>query len=77
MSTSWRSVPMPPYVAELPRNSAGRPVPGNISWHGADDDGSILVTSNADLGAHITCPCRPGLGTPPSGSSVRSASGSS
>lgn len=64
MNGSWRSVPMPQHVAQLPRNSAGRPVPGNISWYEADDDGSILVTSNDELGGHITCPCTPGRGTP-------------
>lgn len=64
MSASWRTVPMPPRVAELPRNSAGRPVPGNIAWHGVDDDGSILLTRSPELGGHITCRCTPGLGTP-------------
>ncbi|RNG14336.1 hypothetical protein EEJ42_31430 [Streptomyces botrytidirepellens] len=55
---------MPPAVARLPRNRAGRPVPGNIAWYEADDDGSILVTRNDELGGHITCPCTPGRGTP-------------
>lgn len=64
MNGSWRSVPMPPHVAHLPRNTAGHPIPGNISWHEADDDGSILLTSNDELGRHITCPCAPGRGTP-------------
>jgi len=64
MNASWRSVPMPPRVALLPRNSAGRPVPGNIAWYEADDDGAILVTSNAELGGHVTCQCTPGRGRP-------------
>jgi hypothetical protein len=55
---------MPPQVAHLPRNSAGRPVPGNIAWYETDDDGSILVTSDDELGGHITCSCTPGRGTP-------------
>ncbi|MFJ9580627.1 hypothetical protein ACIRQF_30090 [Streptomyces sp. NPDC101191] len=64
MSSSWRDVPMPPAVARLPRNSAGRPVPGNIAWYEADDDGAILVTRDDELGGHVTCPCTPGRGTP-------------
>jgi len=55
---------MPPQVTQLPRNGAGRPVPGNVAWYKADDDGAILVTSNDELGGHITCPCIPGRGTP-------------
>ncbi|MEU0108485.1 hypothetical protein ABZ313_24425 [Streptomyces sp. NPDC006251] len=55
---------MPPRIARLPRNSAGRPVPGNIAWYGTDDDGSIPVTHDDTLGAHITCLCTPGRGTP-------------
>ncbi|MFF3959153.1 hypothetical protein ACFYY1_39065 [Streptomyces sp. NPDC001890] len=54
---------MPPSVALLPRNSAGRPVPGNVAWYEPDDDGSILVTRDTELGGHITCPCTPGNGT--------------
>jgi hypothetical protein len=55
---------MPAAVARLPRNGAGRPVPGNIAWHEADDNGSILVARNDNLGSHVTCPCTPGRGTP-------------
>ncbi|MER6853770.1 hypothetical protein AB0A81_40260 [Streptomyces flaveolus] len=55
---------MPPPVAQLPRNSAGRPVPGNVTWYEPGDDGAIPVTRNAELGGHITCPCTPGNGTP-------------
>lgn len=64
MSHPWRSTPMPPAVARLPRSSAGRPVPGNITWYERDDDGAILVTRDTKLGGHITCPCTPGTGTP-------------
>lgn len=64
MSASWRTIPMPSRVARLPRNSAGLPVPGNIVWCPADDDGSILVTKSDELGGHITCQCTPGRGTP-------------
>jgi len=64
MSLSWRNVPMPPAVARLSRNSAGRPVPGNIAWYDPDDDGSILVTRDDELGGHVTCACTPGRGTP-------------
>ncbi|MGW2445796.1 hypothetical protein [Streptomyces sp. NPDC001675] len=64
MNHSWRSIPMPPAVARLPRNSAGRPVPGNIAWYTPDDDGATLVTRDTELGGHITCPCTPGNGTP-------------
>ncbi|WSM44678.1 hypothetical protein OIE78_34480 (plasmid) [Streptomyces cellulosae] len=64
MRPSWRSIPMPSGVARLPRNSAGRPVPGNIAWYEADDDGAILVMQDHELGVHITCPCTPGRGTP-------------
>ncbi|MEW2260784.1 hypothetical protein [Streptomyces sp. NPDC047869] len=55
---------MPPAVARLPRNSAGRPVPGNIAWYTPDDDGAILVARDTELGGHVTCPCTPGNGTP-------------
>ncbi|MFF8431022.1 hypothetical protein ACF07Y_38995 [Streptomyces sp. NPDC016566] len=55
---------MPPPVARLPRNSAGRPVPGNITWYEPDDNGATLVTRDSEKGAHITCPCTPGSGTP-------------
>lgn len=64
MTPSWRSIPMPSDVARLPRNSAGRPVPGNIAWYGADDDGSLLVAQDHEWGGHITCQCTPGRGTP-------------
>jgi hypothetical protein len=64
MNPDWRRVPMPEAVARLPRNSAGRPVPANVEWVHPHDDGEILVDRNHELGAHITCPCTPGLGTP-------------
>ncbi|WP_440580916.1 hypothetical protein [Streptomyces sp. PT19] len=64
MSSSWRNVPMPASVARLPRNSAGRPVPANVTWREPDDDGSLLVGRDPELGGHITCPCTPGRGTP-------------
>lgn len=64
MSSSWRNVPIPASVARLPRNSAGRPVPANVAWYEPDDDGSILVDRDPELGGHVTCPCTPGRGTP-------------
>ncbi len=64
MSLSWRSVPEPASVARLPRNTAGRPVPASAAWYEPDDDGSILVSRSPELGAHVTCPCTPGRGTP-------------
>lgn len=64
MSPSWRDVPLPASVARLPRNSAGRPVPANVAWYEPEDDGSILVDRDPELGGHVTCPCTPGRGTP-------------
>lgn len=64
MSASWRDVPIPASVACLPRNSAGRPVPANVAWYEPDDDGSILVERDPELGEHVTCRCTPGRGTP-------------
>ncbi len=65
MTASWRAIPMPPRVARMPRNSAGRPVPGNTPWYEtADKDGPMAVRRSTDLGAHVACWCEPGRGTP-------------
>ncbi|MEU7156050.1 hypothetical protein AB0A98_06345 [Streptomyces chrestomyceticus] len=64
MSSSWRNIPIPDCVARLPCNSAGRPVPANVTWREPDDDGSIPVDRDPELGAHVTCPCTPGRGKP-------------
>ncbi|MFF8618963.1 hypothetical protein [Streptomyces sp. NPDC015350] len=48
----------------MPRNSAGRPVPANVAWYEPDDDGTVLVDHDPELGGHVTCPCTPGRGTP-------------
>ncbi|MFD7861578.1 hypothetical protein [Streptomyces sp. NPDC059783] len=64
MIAPWSRIPMPPDVAQLPRNSAGRPVPGNVAWYELDDDGSIPVADNTEYGPHVTCFCRAGHGTP-------------
>ncbi|MFD8670976.1 hypothetical protein ACFV1U_37095 [Streptomyces microflavus] len=64
MTSPWQNVPMPASVARLPRNSAGRPVPASVAWYESDDDGSILVDHDPQLGGHITCVCAQGRGTP-------------
>ena len=61
MTSPWRSVPMPPRIAVMPRNSAGRPVPGNTPWY-TTADGQMCVRTSAELGKHVACPCEPGLG---------------
>ena len=64
MPVDWRSVPMPPPVARLPRNTAGRPVPRATPWFEVGPDGSQLRPArNADLGLYADCPCEPGRGT--------------
>ncbi|MFJ9574686.1 forkhead box protein [Streptomyces bacillaris] len=64
MTAHWRSIPMPPNVARLPRNTAGRPVPINTPWYEtADAGGQMAIRSSADLGEHVVCPCEPGRGT--------------
>jgi hypothetical protein len=64
MGASWRNVPMPSRVAELPRSRAGLPVPGAITWHGVADGNSNTVAWSEELGSHITCSCTPGSGKP-------------
>ncbi|MBV9024497.1 MAG: hypothetical protein JO362_12075 [Streptomycetaceae bacterium] len=65
LTASWRAIPMPPRVARMPRNSAGRPVPGNTPWYEtADKDGPMAVRRSADLGVHVACLCEPGRGIP-------------
>lgn len=54
---------MPPRVARVARNSAGRPVPGVSPWN-VTREGQMAVRENAQLGPHLICPCRPGRGTP-------------
>ncbi|MGW4890761.1 hypothetical protein ACWEQL_00605 [Kitasatospora sp. NPDC004240] len=49
-------------IARIPRNSAGRPVPGNTPWY-TSAEGQMVVRENAELGPHIACPCEPGRGT--------------
>jgi hypothetical protein len=69
LSTAWRSIPMPASIERLPRNSAGRPVPGNTPWYLPDTSGGQwTVRRSTELGEHLACPCQPGLGTPTFGS---------
>ncbi|MFB7865593.1 hypothetical protein [Streptomyces sp. NPDC056069] len=64
MTAHWRSIPMPPNIARLPRNTAGRPVPRNTPWHEpATSGGQLAVRSSVELGEHVVCPCEPGRGT--------------
>ncbi|CAL9677026.1 hypothetical protein SUDANB105_07999 [Streptomyces sp. enrichment culture] len=74
MSPSWRSVPIPASAARLPRNSAGRPVPANVTWYEPDDDGSILVARNPNS-AH-TSPAHVHRDTAHRGSASNAPSGS-
>lgn len=64
MTATWQSVPMPPNIARLPRNTAGRPVPHNTPWNDPGSaGGQLAVARNAELGEHVICPCQPGRGT--------------
>jgi len=64
-ASPWQHVPMPPRISELPRNTAGRPVPGNVPWYGTDaGDGQMRVARSAELGPYVACPCTPGQGAP-------------